>query len=194
MLLTSFRNTRARLQRLSDLRFFAGWARDLTPEAVMVLFVGAVLPEAGDNMHVHLTGNMVAAVFGAKVVLVRGKMAQLNFTEPPRFIASSEDMRVWAGETRAIARSGPYEFAITVLDISLRGIGVLSTDPWERGDLLDIEYATPHGEVRGTAEVRYCRRSAEDPDVYRAGLMWTHMDRLSSARWHKVVDNAKLVA
>ncbi|MFQ3587675.1 MAG: PilZ domain-containing protein [Fimbriimonadaceae bacterium] len=194
MLLTSFRNARARLQRLTDARFFAGWARDLTPEILVVQFVEEALPNAGDHFHVQIAGNKVAATFGAKLVFIRGHDAQLRLLESPRFIASTEEMRVWAGEARAVVRDGTCEFAVTILDMSLRGIGILLTEPMPSGDDLEVEYASRHGLIKGTAEVRYCRPSAQEFGTYRAGLLWTHMDRVSSARWQKVVEEAKLAA
>lgn len=194
MLLTSFRNGRARLQRLTDARFFAGWARDLTPETLTIQLVDEHVPKPGDPFHIEIRGDMVSALFRAKVVLVHGQYAYLHLLEAPRFIASTEDMRIRAGEYKALARDRGYEFAITILDVSLRGIGVLMTETRQAGDKLEIEYDSPHGPVQGVAEVRYCQPSAKDFGAYRAGLLWTHMDRLSAARWHKVVDEAKLAA
>ncbi len=66
------------------------------------------------------------------------------------------------------------EIHCTVLDISARGIGLLSESSFDEGDEVDIIISSRNiPNIRTIGLIKYC---IEYQDIYRIGILLTHID------------------
>ncbi len=185
-----FIKARARLQRLSDFKFFAGVVESLNDEEIKVLLQhGQSRVLRGDEFRLEITGKEHAAGFFARVVDTRGSVATLSgfhrFVLGPR----KEDVHLQMLGERCRIAFGGTNFEATSVDIAENGIGIMTPATLETRSIVEFELATPVGMVEGTGEIRHCRASSMSPNQFRAGIHLKYFDRISRARWTRLINS-----
>jgi hypothetical protein len=185
-----FIQTRARLQRLGDMKFFTGWVEAINHAQVSIrLKPSKATVVRGDKFSVEVAGKEQTAVFIGEVGEVSGVVIELTLTRGMALLPKKENARVSMFGVRGRVLFEGSEFAITLVDISENGLGVISSSNLERGTIVEFEVFTPIGSVNGSGEVRYCRADADSPNQFRAGIQVSVLDRIERARWNQLLNS-----
>lgn len=193
----TFSNSRARFQRLQDAKLFNGWVNALNSKGVIVSVAEGIGLSPGEQFRFEVFGTRAVAVFEAQLEILSGSLAAFVLSSSVRTMSSTEEMRVRTRDVSAklflaplpLEGSGIPEVDLLgtatsehpiaagdIVDISLRGLGLLSEKPLAKGERLRMEIETPWGRCEGFGEVRYCKA---DRSRFRVGIEITEMDRLN---------------
>ena len=184
-----FIQTRARLQRISDMKFFTGWVEAINHSQVRIRLKASKTTVArGDRFSVEVAGKEQTAVFIGDVGEVVGSMIDLALPRGIALLPKKENARVSMFGVRGRLLFEGSEYSVTMVDISDNGLGVLTPSNLERGIVVEFEISTPTGEVRGSGEVRYCRADPDAPNQFRAGIQVSVLDRIERARWNQLLN------
>lgn len=183
-----FINTRARLQRLSDAKFFAGWVKEFSRTDLVVRCAEPVIVAPADVFMVQVHGHTSTALFRA--VLSHQFEAELFFTipEPVRFLTAHEAVRVSVNGLTALVTSNGRAVEAQVVDLSVKGAGLITTCEFTKGDKVTIAFSTPLGPVECTGVVRYAKPDPAEDDKYRLGLELDELGRIERARWQRLIE------
>lgn len=184
----TFIGTRARLQRISDARFFSGWVKDFGPTEVRVRAAADFDLQSGDQFMIQLAGKGATAIFRGQLGFTSGRMLNFRITTPVRVVASTEAMRIAVDGMRGTISDDEDTVEVTVVDVSDSGAGIVCKAQPERGSTVRFEFNAPAGEVSGEAEVRYCRPDPETEGQFRVGLMIKLASRLDQAKWSRMLE------
>jgi len=185
---SAFINTRCRLQRLKDAKFFAGWVVDLTEEVLQLRLSTKTTLEESDNFNIEIHGTDRSAVFQAALITQDGDNLVFAVPQTIRFMPAREKARLAVRGVTGICTYQGLETAFDVSDVSLEGIGIVLPVGVLRGAHLELEIQSPHGPIQCNGHVRYCRT---DPDVagwFRIGILLDDMGRLETARWARLFE------
>ena len=75
------------------------------------------------------------------------------------------------------------EFPATIVDVSPRGVGLISTVPFRVGERTQLEIEG----LEIVGEVRYCRNMRDAVGHHRVGIHLHEMGRIDRARWMEIV-------
>lgn len=181
-----FINTRARFQRISDAKFFAGWVRDFNASSIIVALSTDAGLHPGDKFIFEVHGQRAGATFPAELMVISGEEYLFSIPQQLRLTTPREEARVFVKDIAGILQGDLVEVDVVVLDVSQRGAGVLAPTPLTVGDKVTLTVETAQGSVNCTGEVRYCRAD-KAWGQYRAGLLLDEMGRVERAKWAKLV-------
>lgn len=185
-----FIQTRARLQRIGDMKFFTGWVEAINHTQVRIrLRASKATVARGDKFSVEIAGKEQAATFIGEVEEVAGSLIDLSLPKGMALLPKKENARVIMFGVRGRILFEGSEYSATLVDISDNGLGLLTKSNLERGTVVQFEIFTPIGEVRGSGEVRYCRADQEAPSQFRAGIQVSALDRIERARWNQLLNS-----
>jgi hypothetical protein len=185
-----FIQTRARLQRLGDMKFFTGWVEAINHSQVRIRLKPAkTLVARGDKFSVEVAGKEQTAAFIGEVSDVVGSVIELVLPRGMAFLPKKENARVSMFGVRGKIHFEGTEYPITLVDMSENGLGVLAASNLERGTIVEFELLTPIGPVCGSGEVRYSRLDPETPTQFRAGIQVSVLDRIERARWNQLLNS-----
>ncbi|MHB8637301.1 MAG: PilZ domain-containing protein [Fimbriimonadaceae bacterium] len=185
-----FLQTRARLQRLADMKFFAGWVESINLAQVRIRLKASKMTVAsGDSFSVEIAGKEQTAAFIGEVVGVLGSVITLALPRGLALMPKKENARVSVVGVLGRVRFEGAEYAVTIVDISENGLGVLANSTLERGAIVEFEIFTPIGTIGGAGEVRYSRVDPDSPKQFRAGIQLGDLDRIERARWTKLLNS-----
>jgi len=188
-----FIQTRARLQRISDMKFFTGWVEAINHTQVRIrLRASKATVSRGDRFSVEIAGKEQAAAFIGEVDGVAGSVIELALPKGMALLPKKENARVSMFGVRGRILFEGSEYDVTLVDISDNGLGLLTKSNLERGTVIQFEISTPIGEVRGAGEIRYCRADPDAPTQFRAGILVSELDRIERARWNQLLNTTLL--
>lgn len=184
-----FVNTRARLQRLQDMKIFHGWVEVLNLLEARILLRGYKSTiQIGDRFSVEVAGKDATAEFRGEAVSFQSQMVQLALFQQATLRQKVENVRIrMAGQTCIVKWEG-NEYGATTVDISAKGLGILLQSRIEAGAEIEFELGTPIGSMFGTGKVVYCKFEPDSPGLFRVGIMVNDLDRLEQARWSKLLN------
>jgi hypothetical protein len=186
-----FIQTRARLQRIGDMKFFTGWVEAINHAQVRIRLKSTkAVVLRGEKFSVEVAGKEQTAAFIGEVDEVAGNVIELMLPRGMALLPKKENARVSMFGIRGRVMFEGSEYAVTLVDVSESGLGVLSTANLERGTVVEFEVFTPMGSVSGSGEVRYCRAEPESPNQFRAGIQVSTLDRIERARWNQLLNSA----
>ncbi len=186
---SSFVNTRARLQRLSDAKFFSGWVHVLTHNEVVLELTCNDTCSIGDVFGVQAHGRDRTASMTARVVSIDGNEITMTLLDRIRMLAQSENARFYVADLTGVVRGPELEEEVTLIDVSTGGAAFTSPKAIERGKTVELELAVASWLVKLPAEIRYCRPEKDGSSYFRVGVTLLSLDRLDRARWISLVDD-----
>ena len=142
--------------------------------------------ETGEIVVGEVSGRENRALFDAVVSKCVEDVVQLEFRRTPRYEPARESSRT---RVRNVCGTLSYQgesVDVDVLDVSVGGVGFSTYAPIPVGAEVKLSLDTPHGPVKVSGQVRYCRSDPQRMGLYRAGAMVTEMGRLDRARWNKL--------
>jgi len=181
-----YKDTRVRLQRVKDAKFFSGWVMEMGGDSASVLLNDSTSMEVGNILVGEVCGRDNRALIDAVVSTVEEDLVSLGFRRTPRYEVARECSRTLV---RNVIGNLCYQGEVVdvqVLDVSAKGIGLLTYAPLQPGDRVNISLESPHGPIKVGGQVRYCRPDAKRIGLYRAGLFVDELGRLDRARWQKL--------
>ena len=185
---SGFANTRTRLQRLKDARFFSGWVNDFDDHEVRIRLSSPGQCEPGDRFLVEIYGSDTVATFQAGVTMAFDNQAYLTVFGPVQYRRSTENARLSVSGIFGTVSFEGAEVEARVADISRSGVGLIVRKALTRKATVELKLCTPAGEVTGGGEVRYCRPDPSGNGSFRAGVRLMEMGRLEKARWVRLFE------
>ena len=185
---TPFINTRCRLQRLKDAKFFAGWVKDLTKTGLLVRLSTQTALVDGDIFSVEVHGTDRSAIFRAKLASQKDDEVCFAVSERMVIMPTSERARLAVEGITGYYTFESETVAFRVSDISFEGCGLIVAAPVKRGIQVNLFIDSPHGLIGCSGEVRYCKPAIELPGSHRVGVKLKTLGRLEAARWTKMFE------
>ena len=182
-----FLNTRTRLQRLSDARFFSGWVAGFADGHLNVTLPAGCELAAGDRVFVTLNSVHCSATFQATLLPGGDSTRALGLEGVPRFAPPIEDPRYATESMPGTLTLGHRRIEMEIADVSEKGLGGTIDVEVPRGSSVRFEIEGIYGKVGGCAEVRYCRADPTRPGRFRTGLLLIEIGRIDQARWVKML-------
>jgi hypothetical protein len=185
---TGFANTRARMQRLKDARFFSGWVKSFDEGEVRIRLSSPGDSDPGDRFLIELYGEETVAMFQAGITMSFDNQAYLTILGPVQYRRTTENARLAISGVFGTVVAEGEEIEARVADISRTGIGLVVRKSLNRKSTVQFKLSTPAGEVTGDGEVRYCRPDTSGNGSFRAGIKLTELGRLEKARWMRLFE------
>jgi hypothetical protein len=187
--LTELSGTRCRLQRLSDMKFFAGWIQSTSDRTYRVELTDAKDLAPGQLVHCEATTDGCTVLIPSVVVGVMDKALHLATAGEVRSHATGQEPRYAMRDLKLRLFDEDTEFDAQILDISANGIGFKCAEPLRRFARLKVCLGTLESAVESSGNVMYCRADQATGD-YRVGLRIEFPDRLTRARWQQMLPNS----
>jgi len=181
-----YKDTRVRLQRVADAKFFSGWIVEMTGKDAAVRLNDCETMDPGDIIVGEVSGRENRALIDAKVSKIVDDLVHFEFRRTPRYEVARENARTVVRNVTGSLNFQGEVVDVQVLDVSVSGIGFLTYAPLPAGSIVKLSLETAHGPLKVSGEVRYCRSDATRFGLYRAGALITEMGRLDRARWNKM--------
>jgi len=182
-----FVRMRARMQRLSDSRFFAGWVCEMSPQRAVIDCTDESPCVSSDDLFVTVMGPQQGLAFRGRVALVHNSRIYIDLHGPLRTVPGTEESRIRVTDLNALVLVGDTEIEATAMDVSPKGIGLRSPISVENGASVSVSILSPGHTIQATGEVRYCKPDADAPGSFRLGVQLNDMDRVSRARWTQML-------
>lgn len=182
----AFLNTRARMQRVSDAKFFNGWVGGFLGSHLSMKMSPHSPLEIGDRVFVTICSATCSATFQAIAVAHSSLETTLQLETQPNYGPALEDVRYCCDATGGALIVGARRHTLQIGDISEKGLGGYVDAEVPRGTQVGFEIEGIYGKVGGLAEVRYCRAAPGETN-YRIGLLITQVGRIDQARWTRML-------
>ena len=205
-MLDTFENCRARFQRLANQSVSSAWVTRLTQFDVAVRFEEPLDAAVGEKFLFQLTGLESDAYFlaslaaigyqqqevrtvgsAAKVVQLDFEQAQFNLLSSIQFRDSQQLPRKVMSDLRASFTYQGTIFDAIVIDGSPQGVGLLSFQELQKGDVVEIRLSGNQFQVEFFAEVKHCRPESALTGAFRVGLQFRQEERIASSSWKKLI-------
>jgi hypothetical protein len=183
-----YANTRTRLQRLNDAKFFSGWVTDFDEVEVRIRLNVSGECEPGDRFLVEIYGTKAVASFQAEIEIAFDNQVHLAITPPVKYRSTTETARMSVSDMYGVIEYDGSEMDARVADISREGMGLVVKSLIPKDAEVTYRIASPVGEVRGLGQVRYCRMDPSGNGLYRLGLRILQLSRIEQAKWLRLVD------
>jgi hypothetical protein len=204
---SEFINSRARFQRLSDQQIYAGWLQTLRNDQVVVIAEETLSFEPSERFLFQIQGPSADAYFiatssgtAAEIAPYVHGTAALQLVELPALkyefrIVTQIQLRDAQQQARKAVETMVAHLSIRgktsevlVADASAAGIGVISWEEVQQGDVVEIEIKSTAMQATFMAEVKHCRPEQRIVGAYRVGLHFQKPDRLSLMAWRKLTN------
>ncbi len=183
----SFLNTRARLQRLSDAKFFSGWVGGFMGSHLSIKFQSSTELALGDRVFVTICSAQCSATFQALAVARSPLETTLLLESAPKYGPVTEDVRYACEAMGGALTVGVRRYPFEIGDISEKGLGGYVDTEIPSGTTMGFEIEGLYGKVAGAAEVRYCRTDPQKEGRFRIGLLIVEVGRIDQARWGRML-------
>lgn len=184
-----FSNTRVRLQRVRDAKFFNGWVTTSSSKELRITTPNANDLRYGDVIVAELNGREGAARISGVVSSSTSEVVVVSIGTAATGSAP-EEARIRVTGITGTLRFDAETFEVFVLDASEKGVGILTQESIPRGSKVSITIAQGQSEFTVAGEVRY---SKPDPDQFCAVRVWirlNEMQRLDRNRWMKLIETS----
>lgn len=181
------KNTRCRLQRHTDLRFFSGWIRSIDNQSMQVELNEDARAVFGDRFYVEASGEEAIVCFTGDTVGVSDHHVNLKLADfqicarpgqIPRYQADGIEVELYGLESRVEGDA---------IDISSNGIGLLCNSQVPRFVPVKMVVRGSVACVECDGRVRYCRRDPDEPGCYRVGIQLEPMQPSEERMWNRLV-------
>lgn len=182
-----FRHTRLRARDGEDI-VASGWVVDVTKTQLIADLSHGEQMQVGQQLTVE--------IFGAKYDLHADATFKAYVQDRALFGLENVDVKP---ASEAVRMAVPFyqcevvwqglKGEASAVDISMQGIGLLTSARLETDAILELTVNSPEGEIRMQADVRYCYPTDPDHFEFRAGARLTFTDRICQARWMRLFAN-----
>ncbi len=190
LVIEDIRGSRCRLQRLRDLKFFAGWIKSANLNELVVEIRGEAPLLPSDQFH--LEAALDASKISLPCTLSRKELSTcwLEVTGIPTLTSPGQEPRYRANEVSVTVKLGHNFIEADAIDISQSGIGIRSETAIPSLTQVKITAQGRCATVTGIGLVRYCRPDPEDRSYFRIGIQIEFENKLTRALWQRLVLSA----
>lgn len=183
-----FCGTRARMQRVADMRFATGWIVNIGPGSAAIKVNESSNWSPGDTLFVQAYGVGECLSFGGQILSFVADVATLRIEGDTKVSASDEKTRHLVEGLKCHLKLGWFEAETEVLDVSTSGLALKTAVQVPKGESAELTIHTHFGDVLATATAKYCRKFAGGGETFRIGFELKTVDRLSEAKWRMAID------
>lgn len=185
ILLSAISCRRCRLQGLNDAQMYTGWVQKLENGIITISSTSTKNPNVGDFLYIEVDSPATVVTFVAYVLNFQGTKFDLKVTSDVDERPLKTESRLLVPPFEGVLRQGDLSITFTVSDVSENGVGFLTSDPFNSGKCTAI-MKSEQGAIRVDGDIRYVR--TETPNTaYRGGMKILVMDRVSRARWSRIL-------
>lgn len=188
LLLSNTEQRRCRLQGLQDASLHFGWVQSYESNLLTVEVSSKRAIRKGDFMYLEVSAPTALLTFVAYVTEAAGSTVafQISSEVEERSLKSESRIRIRAFEGEINGPKSSNGSRVTVVDVSENGFGFLSQQAVEVSGPCHVVLNSVHGDIKLTGDVRHARND-KDLAAFRGGVLITDMDRVSRARWVRLV-------
>lgn len=183
----SFRGRRVSMQSLSNAAIFHGVCEEALDREIHVEITAHRTPTQGEFIYVEGEIGAETHNFIGLVVDQQLKSLRVALTSGVTVRANQSTGRILLREVVGKITTEYGQQAIEVCDGSETGLGFGYYDQIDRGTTIQISLDTSCGVVDFLGKVMNCRCVRHDQTAYRVGVQILGMDRISQARWKRVL-------
>jgi hypothetical protein len=187
LLLSSTEQRRCRLQGLQDASLHFGWVTSFD-DGVIHVEVNSKRPiNQGDFLYLEVSAANALLTFVAYVTSAAGATISLQVSSEveERKLKSESRIRVRSFEGYVACSSGSHK-QISVVDVSENGFGFVSQEQIDVTGPCGITLTSAYGDINLQGDVRHAHND-KDLSAYRGGVLIQDMDRVSRARWVRLI-------
>lgn len=188
-LLLSAVQRRCRLQGLQDASLHFGWVVEVAGDTILIDVKSKRAINPGGFMYLEVSAPKSMVTFVAQVKELHDSAITLQICSEVeiRSLKSESRVRTKAFEGEIGAPGSTSMTQCTVVDVSENGFGFISKRQVEVTGPCSVVLQTVHGEINLTGNVRHARND-KDLAAYRGGVQIMDMDRISRARWVRIIE------
>ncbi|MBS1717151.1 MAG: PilZ domain-containing protein [Armatimonadetes bacterium] len=190
--MAEFEGTRARFQRLRDLKLFSGWVEKASNlELILLIDEPHPLVEQ-DQCNFQLFSEDSSAMVQGIVIKTVADMAKgkdgilFRLTSQPRRLPAQEAPRYLVRNLEGFVDDLAGHIPFTVLDVSKNGLGLVTDFELFPKDEIAIKLLSAFGEIIMKGSVRYVRKVPKT-GRFRAGVQVQGAERTDVSLWRQVV-------
>jgi hypothetical protein len=189
LLLAEAGHRRCRLQGLKDASLHFGWVQESGKRSITVDVSSSRSIILGEFLYLEVSGPRALLTFIAYVAEMNGSLVKFHISSEieQRSLKSESRVRVRTvdGEISGSRKGSPIP--ISILDVSEHGFGFVSQSPVQTSGTCKAVLSTVHGGIELVGHVRYAR-SDKTLMAYRGGMLILEMNRVSRARWTRLME------
>ncbi|MBI1331876.1 MAG: PilZ domain-containing protein [Armatimonadetes bacterium] len=188
ILLSTINCRRCRLQGLNDAQMYTGWVLKMEGGVITVSSTSPKCPNVGDFLYIEVDAPATVITFVAYVLSFQSTKFELKVTSDVDERPLKTESRLLVTPFSGSLKQGDITIGITIADVSENGVGFFSDDPFNNAKCTAV-LKSEHGAVTVEGEIRYVRKEPTTQN-YRGGMKILSMDRVSRARWSKVLQQS----
>jgi hypothetical protein len=175
------------MQSLSNAAFFHGVCEESFDREIHVEITAKRTPTQGEFLYVE--GEIGAQIhsFIGLTIDQQANSLRIGLTSGVTVRENQTNGRILLREVVGKIMTDYGQQAVEVCDGSETGLGFNFFAPLERGSTIQINLDTVCGAVDLLGKVMNCRCVRYDQESYRVGVQIVGMDRISQARWKRVL-------
>jgi len=204
---SEFIGSRARFQRLSDQRVFAGWLQRLDNCQALVTAEEPLSLDDGERFLFQVQGPSADAYFIAgssgipatQTTYVHGatakqlvELAALNYefslVTQVQMRDAQQQARKAIETTVAKLQACGRTSEVLIADASGDGMGVIAWEELKKGDVVQVEIKFKNFQSSFQCDVRHCRPEQRLIGAYRVGLQFRNADRIGLVSWRNLIN------
>ncbi len=175
------------MQSLSNAAFFHGVCEDSFERELHIELTTKRMLKPGEFLYVEgEIGSEIQSFIGL-VADLQHPLARITLTSGVTVRESRSTGRMLLRDVVGKVINDSGQHAIDICDGSEFGLGFNFFCPLEKGSTVQISLDTSFGSVDILGKVMNCRRVRFDEDTHRIGIQIVGMDRISQARWKRVL-------
>ncbi len=188
LLLARTEQRRCRLQGLQDASLHFGWVQAASGSTIAIEVSSKRSINQGDFLYLEVSAPSALLTFVAYVTDAAGSLLSLQVSSEieERKLKSESRVRVRSFEGQIFRASAGVPTPITVVDVSENGFGFLCNGSMEVDGPHEIILESAYGDITLQGNVRHGHTDKELA-MYRGGVLILEMDRVSRARWVRLV-------
>ena len=188
LLLSNTEQRRCRLQGLQDASLHFGWVQQFEAGVLTIDVNSKRAIKKGDFMYLEVSAPAALLTFVAYVTDAMGGtiILQISSEIEERSLKSESRVRIRSFEGEIGCPCNGKFTAVTIVDISENGFGFLSQNSVEVTGACQVTLNSVHGDIKLLGDIRHARND-KDLAAYRGGVLIKDMDRVSRARWVRLV-------
>lgn len=187
VVITTFRNVRARLNRTASDTWLSGWVTHLAREEARLRLWGFVPLTTHERIVCECYGQGTVAKFNGVVIGQVGQDVAIDLIGSIFYTPSNETPRIYAPGLEGTLTAETVRSRMMLMDLSAKSLGVLADAEFRVGQQMSMELPNPGGPIMAKVSVANCRADVDDATHFRVGLHIVDMSRLDLARWSRLV-------
>jgi hypothetical protein len=176
------------MQSLQDAHIYSGWIEGAKEDFFIFAPKSKKVPVLKEQLYVEVESPFNAVAFLVVVTDHIGSRLCIKLASEVKTRPLNVEPRLQVSRINGALHHDYGTIPLSVIDISENGFGCVSEEQLSVGQC-DVSVITHHGEIKMEIQIRHSRQDPEGK-VYRGGVRILEMDRISRARWNRLLQVA----